>query len=344
MGSNLEEKKLILREIMNGFTIDEKDDVIISRRQQLNKELAYLDRYTVSVSKETFADVFMRESVLSVLGRGCQGIVYETVYGTVNGNVPFVFKRVPLSRIISKDVKTLREIDNHKDLSHPNVVQFYFHCIEFDQANLLWLNLFMEKCANGDLYEWLKKNAGPNSSYDVKKKMFLQICSGLKYIHSKKIDSKLLIHRDLKPKNILLDSNNDCKIADLGLSRLVEDDFRNQYVTRAIGTPGYAAPEKMASNNYGRPADIFSLGMIWMEFLCIFPGDTQRYSAMNDLREVDVRILRDGLPEKKKPRVISATIITNHPNQAELILKMTEHNPDARPDIDQVIQVVQNSN
>jgi serine/threonine protein kinase len=324
MSSSLKTKKLILDKIKRNSNIGEDEN---------SQELAYLAGYNVSVcsTNQTFANTFLLESVLSVVHHGSNSTVYETVY---KGN-SFVFKRIQLSGLASKDVKVLRVIDTHQGSSHPNVVNFYYHCIEYDEENKLWLNLFMEKCAKGNLRNWLK-NYGPHSNIHVKKVMFLNICKGLQYIHSKS-----LIHRDLKPENILLDENHICKVADLGLSTMIEDDFFNKNTTIIKGSPIYAAPEKLTSNSFGKPTDIFSLGMIWMELLCNFESNCQKCSAMNALREIDWNILFFDQPIIRKARVLPATILANYPDQGELILKMTEHDPGARPDIDQVIQIIE---
>lgn len=95
-----------------------------------------------------------------------------------------------------------------------------------------------------------------------------QILRGLKYIHSANV-----LHRDLKPTNLLLNANCDLKIADFGLARtLSETDFMTEYVV----TRWYRAPELLLNcSAYTAAIDIWSLGCIFMELLNrapLFPG------------------------------------------------------------------------
>lgn len=95
-----------------------------------------------------------------------------------------------------------------------------------------------------------------------------QILRGLKYIHSANV-----LHRDLKPTNLLLNANCDLKIADFGLARtLSETDFMTEYVV----TRWYRAPELLLNcSAYTAAIDIWSVGCIFMELLNrapLFPG------------------------------------------------------------------------
>ena len=94
-----------------------------------------------------------------------------------------------------------------------------------------------------------------------------QLLRGLKYLHSANV-----LHRDLKPGNLLLNANCDLKICDFGLARTSETDFMTEYVV----TRWYRAPEPLLNTSeYTAAIDIWSVGCILMEILRrepLFPG------------------------------------------------------------------------
>lgn len=97
----------------------------------------------------------------------------------------------------------------------------------------------------------------------------MQLLQGLKYLHSVNI-----LHRDLKPGNLLVNANCDLKICDFGLARA--SSRKGQFMTEYVVTRWYRAPELLLScDNYGPPIDIWSVGCIFAELLGrkpIFPG------------------------------------------------------------------------
>jgi carbon catabolite-derepressing protein kinase len=93
------------------------------------------------------------------------------------------------------------------------------------------------------------------------RRFFQQIMSAVDYTHRHKI-----VHRDLKPENLLLDQDLNVKIADFGLSNLLED---GKFLKTSCGSPNYAAPEVIAGRVYAGPeVDIWSCGVILYVLLC----------------------------------------------------------------------------
>ncbi|GAY34892.1 hypothetical protein CUMW_284700, partial [Citrus unshiu] len=95
-------------------------------------------------------------------------------------------------------------------------------------------------------------------------KIILDIAKGLTYLHED--CRQKILHLDIKPQNILLDDNFNAKVADFGLSKLIDRD-QSQVVTTMKGTPGYLAPEWLSSV-ITEKVDIYSFGVVMLEILC----------------------------------------------------------------------------
>src|ERR1044072_8255853 len=119
-----------------------------------------------------------------------------------------------------------------------------------------------------------------------------QILCGLKYIHSANV-----LHRDLKPGNLLVNANCELKICDFGLARTKGVD--NQLMTEYVVTRWYRAPELLlGSDNYGASIDVWSVGCIFAEILGrkpIFPGT----DPLNQLKLIISVLGSQNVPDLK---------------------------------------------
>jgi len=136
-------------------------------------------------------------------------------------------------------------------LHHPNVIKLY----GIARVKKKKLGIVMELAERGSLDQWIGK-----IDQDKMKKIALGIIAGLKYVHAQNV-----IHRDIKPRNILMFGPKDDmvpKIADFGVSKLIQ----TAAVTHTrVGQELYMAPEVSKLNHYSFPADIFSLAMTLFE-------------------------------------------------------------------------------
>ncbi|GLH11650.1 Serine/threonine-protein kinase polo [Gryllus bimaculatus] len=139
-----------------------------------------------------------------------------------------------------------REISIHRNLVHKNVVRLH-HFFE-DNANAY---IVLENCSRKSLFHVLKHRYSvtePEARYYLR-----QLVEGVKYIHSQKV-----IHRDLKPGNMLLSEDMVVKLGDFGLATLVDGNKK----VSICGTPNYIAPEVLNKLSYSYEADVWAIGCI----------------------------------------------------------------------------------
>lgn len=140
-----------------------------------------------------------------------------------------------------------RELCILKSIKHPFIAEFYQ---TFETKSKLFA--VMEHCETGELFELIVKQGKLSEEYAAF--LFHQIVEALVYLHELSI-----AHRDVKPENILLDTKNQIKLIDFGLSNLSVDG--KMFLT-PCGSPCYAPPEMIKKLPYdGRISDIWSLGI-----------------------------------------------------------------------------------
>ncbi|KAK7410328.1 hypothetical protein VNO78_01032 [Psophocarpus tetragonolobus] len=156
-----------------------------------------------------------------------------------------------------------REVEVLSCIRHPNMVLLLGACPEYGC-------LVYEYMANGSLDDCLfQRGNTPPLSWQRRFKIAAEIGTGLLFLHQTKPEP--LVHRDLKPGNILLDKNYVAKISDVGLARLVPPsvaDSVTQYrMTSTAGTFCYIDPEYQQTGMLGVKSDIYSLGIIFLQIL-----------------------------------------------------------------------------
>lgn len=121
------------------------------------------------------------------------------------------------------------------------------------------LNIVMEYCDAGDLSIYLNnfKKTGKYLPEEKIWKIFIQICLGINYIHSKNI-----LHRDMKTMNIFLMKDEIVRIGDLGVAKILN---QNSFANTFVGTPYYLSPEICEEKPYNEKSDIWALGCILYE-------------------------------------------------------------------------------
>jgi cyclin-dependent kinase len=211
-------------------------------------------------------------SKLEKIGEGTYGVVYKAKDLTTGKFV--ALKKIRLEAEDEGVPSTaIREISLLKELKDDNVVRLLdivhaeaklylvFEFLDMD------LKRYMESANNGTLPN------GAGLGPEVVKKFTNQLLRGLHYCHSHRI-----LHRDLKPQNLLIDSEGNLKLADFGLARAFGIPLRTY--THEVVTLWYRAPEVLlGSRHYSTAIDMWSVGCIMAEMVLrgapLFPGDSE---------------------------------------------------------------------
>ncbi|KAM0956411.1 hypothetical protein COP2_025299 [Malus domestica] len=159
-----------------------------------------------------------------------------------------------------------KEIDILSCIRHPNMVLLLGACPEYGI-------LVYEYMANGSLDDCLsRKGNTPALSWQLRFQIAAEVATGLLFLHQTKPEP--LVHRDLKPGNILLDQNYVSKISDVGLARLVPavaENVTQCLMTATAGTFCYIDPEYQQTGMLGVKSDVYSLGIMLLQLVTSRP-------------------------------------------------------------------------
>ncbi|XP_028597784.2 serine/threonine-protein kinase 36 isoform X1 [Podarcis muralis] len=190
--------------------------------------------------------------VLEMIGEGSFGRVYK---GRRKYSAQVVaLKFIPKVGRSQKELKNLqREIEIMRGLHHPNIVQM-LDSFETDKEVVV-----VTDYAEGELFQILEDDG--NLPEEQVQDIASQLVSALYYLHSHRI-----LHRDMKPQNILLGKGGVIKLCDFGFARAMS--IHTMVLTSIKGTPLYMAPELVEEKPYDHTADLWSVGCILYE-LCV---------------------------------------------------------------------------
>ncbi|XP_043912330.1 cyclin-dependent kinase 1 [Protopterus annectens] len=200
------------------------------------------------------------------IGEGTYGVVYKGRHKATGQVV--AMKKIRLeSEEEGVPSTAIREISLLKELQHPNIVGLQDVLMQDSRLYLIFEFLSM------DLKKYL--DSIPSGQYldnMLIKSYVYQILQGIVFCHSRRV-----LHRDLKPQNLLIDNKGVIKLADFGLARAFGIPVR--VYTHEVVTLWYRAPEiLLGSNRYSTPVDIWSIGTIFAELATkkpLFHGDSE---------------------------------------------------------------------
>ncbi|KAH9830424.1 snf 1 [Rhodofomes roseus] len=187
--------------------------------------------------------------------------IAEGTFGKVKMAVHTITGHKVAMKYISKQViaatktknRVQREVEYMRMLRHPHIIKLY------EVISTATDIIIVLEYAGGELFNYIVEHGRMPES--KARRFFQQIISGIEYSHRLKI-----VHRDLKPENVLLDADQNVKIADFGLSNEIKD---GDFLKTSCGSPNYAAPEVIRGGLYTGPEiDVWSCGVILYVMLC----------------------------------------------------------------------------
>ncbi|WJX28694.1 hypothetical protein P8452_17379 [Trifolium repens] len=196
-----------------------------------------------------------------VIGEGGFGKVYKGIIMLDDGVTDHVaIKRAkPSSRQGFKEFQN--EINFHS-FYHMNLVSLLGYCQESNELILVY-----EYMTEGPLCDHLNKKQKQPLSWNQRLEICIGAARGIHYLHTGR--NNPVIHRDIKSSNILLDQNLVPKIADFGLSRMVDSIYHTHVSTEVKGTFGYLDPEYYKRRKLSEKSDVYSFGVVLFE---VFSG------------------------------------------------------------------------
>ncbi|KAK4402804.1 putative receptor-like protein kinase [Sesamum angolense] len=233
--------------IADKATEGKKITLITARDGSYSKEPSSVE---ISLREVLSATNNLRAS--NFIGQGVAGKVYKGVLS--NG------QRIAVKHITNDGhMETfVREVTSLSHIKHPNLVELLGHCDGEDESFLVY-----ELCDNGNLSEWL---FGKQKSLTWIQRLDIAIDSarGLCFLHT--YPDGCIVHRDVKPTNILLGTNFRAKLSDFGLSKVICMGL--SYVSSEVrGTFGYVDPEYQKNRHVHSSTDVYSFGIVLLQLL-----------------------------------------------------------------------------
>ncbi|PIA33958.1 hypothetical protein AQUCO_03900079v1 [Aquilegia coerulea] len=231
----------------------EEDEICLDHLQGIPSQFSYEDLKAATGN-------FRRK-----LGQGAFGTVYE---GVLTNGVKVAVKRQ--NGLGNMKTSFLTEVQIIGGIHHIKLVRLLGFCADKSHRLLVY-----EIMGNGSLDKWIfGRKKDETLDWKTRKKIILDIAKGLTYLHDPiKIPGitheecqNRILHLDITPQNILLDNKFNAKVADFGLSKLINRE-QSRVMTIMRGTPGYMAPEWLNSM-ITEKVDVFSFGVVVLEMLC----------------------------------------------------------------------------
>ena len=251
--------------------------------------------------------------LISKLGEGSYSTVYK-VRRKADLKM-YALKKVKLKNLSEKEKQNaLNEIRILASIKSDHIITYKEAFIEEKEKILCLVTEFANK---GDLFQKITYFKQMQKSFEEKDiwNIFIQILQGLKCLHDHNI-----LHRDLKSANIFLFNNNLAKIGDLNVSKVTKNGIGHTQT----GTPYYASPEVWNDESYTNKSDIWSLGCVLYEMICLTPPF--KAESMDGLYHKIIKGKYNKIPEK-------------YAKELNEVLKLLFNvNPKERPSCDELLK------
>lgn len=244
-------------------------------------------------------DLGGRYEILSRIGGGGMALVYKAHDVLLNRKVAVKVLRQQFVNDEEFIRRFRREAQSAASLSHPNVVSIYDVGQEDDTHYIV-----MEYIEGNNLNEIIQERAPLQTDEAVR--IAVQIADALDHAHQNQI-----IHRDIKPHNILIGNNGRVKVTDFGIARAVTSTTITQ-TGSVVGSVHYFSPEHAKGINTGEKSDLYSLGIVMYQMLTgrlPFLGESPISVALKHLQDniEDPRIVNPHIPQSVENVILKAT-------------------------------------
>ena len=245
--------------------------------------------------------------IIDKIGRGGMATVFKAYHATMDRNVAIKILPEHMAEVAGFRERFEREAKVVAKLQHPHILPVFDYGVDGDTSYLV-----MPYVPSGDLKHYIRN--GPHPLEEVAD-IFNKLAGALDYAHERGI-----LHRDIKPDNILFDASQNPLLSDFGLTRMTEGS-NHLTGSAVIGTPSYMSPEQGQGKEIDHRSDIYSMGILLYEMVTgyiPFSADTPVAVIFKHVSEPL------PMPQDKRPDLPDAA--------QNVILKALSKEPDDRYD------------
>ncbi|MEW6543324.1 MAG: protein kinase [Nitrospirota bacterium] len=261
--------------------------------QDVARRLEHFPRLTPSLAstqtvsqKDPTAVLQERYEAVTRIGTGGMGTVFRAVDRVLRRTVALKFMKEDFQRDPEAVARFIREAQAASNLRHPGIVAIYDIHVQEP------IYIAMEYVEGGTLRDLLRQR---NLPVEEIRAIALQLCDAFGYAHGNGV-----VHRDIKPDNILMASDGKVKIADFGLARVAEGSTAMTRTGTVMGTPKYMAPEQIQGKAADARTDIYAFGVMLYELLTgkvPFSDGDVAYRQIHEM-PLSPRLLNADVPEQ----------------------------------------------